>query len=177
MTRWQWQLRQLAVKLGWPGLAGVALLLSGIVVLLVMVQPGQARIASLEGELSSLRSNPQIGRQYAPEEELALFYDFFPKQDTLTEQLRTLHTLAAEHGIEAPSVDYKLSRVSGTPLWRYQASMPLIIDYATLRHFLAAVLQTLPNAALEDIELQRPDADTDVIDAKISLTIYYREAP
>lgn len=177
MNRWQWQLQQLRAALGWTGLAGLALLLAAVAIYVGLVLPGQRESASLKAELANLRSQPQLGRKYAPEEELALFYDFFPQRDALAEQLRTLHRLAADDGLVAERVDYKLSHIAGTPLWRYQTSFPLGTDYATLRYYLAAVLEALPNAALEDVELQRPDAQSDLLDAKISLTLYYREAP
>jgi hypothetical protein len=177
MKRWQWSLQELAAKLGLPGLAGIALLIAAAVVLLGAVQPGMRDIASLKADLASSRSQPQLGRKYAPAEELALFYDFFPKRDILTTQLRTVHQLAADEEVAIERVDYKLSRIAGTPLWRYQIIFPLITDYATLRRYVASVLKALPNAALEDIELQRTDADAEVLDAKISLALYFRESP
>jgi hypothetical protein len=176
MNRRQWQLQQLASYLGLPGFAGLALLVLGIVILLSAVQPGQRDIASLKAELAGLRSHPQLTRQYAPAEELALFFDFFPARDQLSRQLRMVHQQAADAGLSIERVDYKLSRVAGTPLWRYQITFPLLTDYATLRHYLADVLKALPNASLENIELTRPEAKAEELDVKINLTLYFREA-
>jgi hypothetical protein len=177
MKRWQWILQQLTTALGMPGLVGIGLTITATAVLLVTVQPGMRDIASLKADLASLRSHPQPGRKYAPAEELALFYDFFPKLDTLNTQLRTVHQLASDEEVAIEHVDYKLSRIAGTPLWRYQMIFPLTTDYANLRRYAASVLKALPNAALEDIELQRPDADSDMLDAKISFALYFRESP
>jgi uncharacterized protein YjiS (DUF1127 family) len=177
MMRWRWQLQQWAASLGLSGLSGAALLLAAAAIYAGMIQPAKDEIVSLRAELASLRSQPQLQRSYAPEEEMALFYDFFPERKTLAEQLRTLHQLAADEELLPERVDYKLSRIVGTPLWRYQSSFTLATDYATLRRYVAAALQELPNAALEDIELQRSDASEEVLDAKVRLTLYYREAP
>lgn len=175
MKRWQWHLQRATAALGGSGLLGVALLLAAAAVYLGTIRPGQAEVASLRAELANLHSQPQQQRSYAPEEELALFYDFFPGRDTLPEQLRTLHRLAADEDLVPERVDYKLARVAGTPLWRYQSSFTLIGDYATLRRFAAAALHELPNAALEDIELQRSDADTAALDARLRFAVFYGE--
>jgi len=176
MKRWKWQLGQIAQTLGVTGLAGILMLLTAGFLYLGSILPAQQEITRIKHELSSLHSHPQTERHYAPEETLALFYDFFPARPRLNEQLRTIHQLAADKGLAIERVDYRLSHIAGTPLWRYQMSFPLNTDYVTLRHYLADVLQALPNAALEDVDLQRADADAELLEEKIGLVLFLRES-
>jgi Tfp pilus assembly protein PilO len=177
MKRWYWVLNQVSVTLGLPGLLGLAMLIAAGAVYVGSVQPNTREIANLKQQLSRMPSHPQLDRQYTPSEELALFYNFFPARDELAEQLRTLNRLAVDQELTIERVDYKLSHIMGTPLWRYQVSFPLNTDYTSLRHYIADVLKALPNAALENIELQRADADAELLDEKIGLVLFYRESP
>lgn len=158
-------------------MVGLAMLAAAGIVYLAMVLPGIREIAALKTALSRMRSHPTLSRQYAPAEELALFYDFFPAREALPEQLRTVHRLAADKELAIERVDYKLTRIAGTPLWRYQMSFPLNTDYATLRHYMADILLALPNAALEDVELQRADSDAELLEEKIGLVLFFKGAP
>ncbi|GBG15165.1 uncharacterized protein NMK_2768 [Novimethylophilus kurashikiensis] len=176
MTRWQWKAQRVAASVGIPGLIGLGLLVAGIFIYFAAIRPNTGEVAQLKQKLAGMRSHPQTMRQYAPEEELAMFYDFFPKREALAEQLRTLNHLATDEDLVIERIDYKLSRIQSTPLWRYQITFPLNTDYTTLRHYVAAVLKALPNAALEIIEMQRDDADAELLDEKIGLVLFYREA-
>jgi Tfp pilus assembly protein PilO len=177
MTRWQWTAQRLAAAVGIPGLIGLLLLVSGISLYFTAIQTGAREVDQLKQQLAGMRSHPQTVRQYAPEEELAMFYDFFPKREALAEQLRTLHHLAVDQDLLIERIDYKLSSIQSTPLWRYQISFPLNTDYTTLRHYVADVLKALPNAALETIDMQRDDADAELLEEKIGIVLFYREAP
>lgn len=175
MKRWQWYLGRLIDMLGFTGLAGIVMLAAAGTIALAVVRPGMNEVARLKHELAQMRSHPQTERRYAPEETLTLFYDFFPPRNALAEQLRTVQSLAASKELFIERVDYKLSRIAGTPLWRYQMSFPLNTDYKTLRHYLADVLQALPNAALDSVELQRADVDAELLEEKISLVLFLRD--
>ncbi len=177
MKRWQWHLHRLFSQIGLAGLAGVVLLVSAMALYFATVQPGIKEIARMKAQLGRLHGSPQTSRQYAPAEELALFYNFFPGRGILAEQVRTVQKLAAKNELLFERIDYKLAPVTGTPLWRYQMSFPLTTDYATLRHYVADVLQALPNSALENVDMQRSDVKAEVLDAKINLVLYFRESP
>ena len=99
------------------------------------------------------------------------------QQGLLSQQVRTLHAVTERQQLDTGRVDYKLSRVSGTPLLRYGVNFVLVTDYPALRVYLAELLRSLPNAALEDIELQRSSDQVSMLEAKIGLALYFREAP
>lgn len=177
MKRWAWRLQRATETLGLPGVAGIALGLAAAAIWVAAVLPLAHDIEALDAGLAARRNQPAAERRYAPEDELKLFYDFFPTKAALPEQVRTLHRLAADAQLSIEQADYKLSRLSGSPLWRYQISFPLNTDYVTLRLFLAEVLKTLPNAALADIELQRDEAEAELLQERVELVLYFKDLP
>jgi len=177
MKRITWELQQILNALGLMGLAGLAALVLAAFFYFAAIKPAKLEINNIRHEMSMLGNHAAIVRQHAPEEDLALFYNFFPKRDALSEQLRTIHRLAAEKKLSIPSVQYKLAKIQGTPLVSYQISFSVNSDYISLRRYIAAVLQALPNAAVEAVELQREDAEAEMLDEKIGLVLFFQDVP
>ena len=110
-----------------------------------------------------------------PSQQLAQMYDFFPQSSMLSEQLKTLHQITDANELYLGKVDYKLSKVSGTSLERYDISYEISADYPMLRQYISDLLNKLPNAALDSIELQRVNDEGEVPEAKLNIVLYYRE--
>lgn len=178
MKRLQWHMQQAIHALGLPGLAGAGLLIIGLMVQLVIVQPHRSEVAQLQSSLLAqhklAQQSPTDGAQ-APQAQLDKFYALFPPRSTLSEQLRLLHEVADEQQVDMGQVDYKLSKVSGTPLMRYQISYTVLTDYPALRQYLAQVLLKLPNAALEAVELKRFNEEAEVPETTLNIALYFRQ--
>lgn len=177
MKRVLWHLQQLAARLGLAGIAGLTMMLAAMLLQFAWNQPADRELADMRGQLASLRKQPPAPPQAGVEQQLAQFYRFFPQQGLLSQQVRTLHAVTERQQLDTGRVDYKLSRVSGTPLLRYGVDYVLVTDYPALRVYLAELLRILPNAALEEIELQRSSDQVSMLEAKIGLALYFREAP
>lgn len=175
MKRWQWHLQRIIAAAGLPGLLGAAMMVAAVLLQFMLVQPVSADIDRRQAALAELRSQPAIAPQAAPEQQLAGFYGTFPQPQALSQQLRTLHEVTESHQLFMGKVDYKLSDVGGTPLKRYAVSYSLVTDYPSLRVYLAEVLQALPNAALEDIELERFSEGAQMLEARLGLVLYFHE--
>ena len=176
MKRWLWHLQQMAASLGIAGLAGLAMIVTAVLLQFGLVQPAGEALFDMQAELVKLRDQPPSAPKAGPQQQLSQFYAFFPQQKLLSQQVRTLHEVTEQRQLLMGRVDYKLSRVSGTPLQRYGISYALVADYPTLRIYLAELLRTLPNAALEDIELQRFSGNEHMLEARIDLALYFRSA-
>lgn len=177
MKKLEWSIRHLLKNLGLPGCLGVALLLSSVLFHVIIVQPAQKEIAELQIGLESMRSQQQFKSSYSEKEELALFFDFFPESNLLPEQIRSFQKLLTKDGAYPKRVDYKFSGVANTPLWRYQSNFVLNSDYPTLRKQVGMILHSMPNAALENIEIQRNDTFTKNLEANLQINFYYRHKP
>ena len=177
MKRGLWHLQQMAVRLGFAGIAGLAMMLAAALLQFSWIQPAGRELADMQARLVELREQPPAPQQAGAQQQLARFYRFFPQQEALSQQVRALHAVTQGQQLSTGRVDYKLSRVSGTPLLRYGVNYALVTDYPALRIYLAELLRPLPNAALEEIELQRSGDNVDLIEAKIGLALYFRETP
>lgn len=175
MKRWQWYLQRMAALFGPAGLAGIVMIAAAVLLQFGMIRQAQDALADMQAQLAELRRQPPPVPQAGPEQKLAQFYGFFPQHAALSQQLRMLHEMTDQHQLYMGRVDYKLSRVNGTPLMRYAVSYALVADYPSLRIYLADVLRALPNAALEDIELQRYSDNAQMLEASIDLALYYRD--
>ena len=177
MKRGLWHLQQLVARLGLAGLAGLSMMLAAGLLQFGWIQPAERELAGMQTQLAKLREQPPVPQQAGVQQQLAQFYRFFPQQASLSQQVRTLHTVTERQQLSTGRVDYKLSRVNGTPLTRYGIDYALVTDYPALRVYLAELLRTLPNAALEDIELQRSGDNVGMLEVKIGLALYFRNAP
>ena len=177
MKRGLWHLQQMAVGLGLAGVAGLCMVLAAVLLQFGLIQPAGRELAGMQAELGRLHDQPIVPKQVGVQQQLAQFYRFFPPPQSLSQQVRTLHAVTEQRQLRMGRIDYKLSRVSGTPLQRYGISYELVTDYPALRIYLAELLRTLPNAALEDIELQRYSDNVHMLEAKIELGLYFRDAP
>ena len=177
MKRGLWHLQQIAASLGLAGMAGLCMVLAAVLLQFGLIQPAGRELAATQSELARLRKQPPAPPQAGDQQQLAQFYAFFPPQKSLSQQVRTLHAVTEQRQLLMGRIDYKLSRVSGTPLQRYGISYGLVTDYPALRVYLAELLRTLPNAALEGIELQRYSDNVHRLEAKIELGLYFRDAP
>ncbi len=175
MKKFTWYLRQTAQALGNLGLAGIGLLILGFVLQVIEIQPVKKEVTQLNRQLATIKKHPQEIKSFAPSQQLALIYDFFPQSSMLSEQLKALHQITDAKELYLGKVDYKLSKVSGTPLERYDISYEIKTDYPTLRQYIADLLIKLPNAALDSIELQRVNDEGEVPEAKLNIVLYYRE--
>ncbi len=175
MKRFTWYLRQIAQSLGSWGLLGISLLVLGFILQVIVIQPVKIEVAQLQSQLVNIKKYPQKIKSFEPSQQLALIYDFFPQSSILSEQLKTLHQITDAKELYLGKVDYKLSKVSGTPLERYDISYEITTEYPILRQYIADLLLKLPNAALDSIELQRVKDEGEVPEAKLNIVLYYRE--
>ena len=176
MKRALWHLRRMIGEMGTAGLLGLGLIAAAIAVQTGPVQWTRQEIRELQATISHARTIPaESNSQAGYEEQLAQFHDFFPSYQTLPQQLQILHEVTGKQELLMGKVDYKLSAVNGTSLKRYEVAYTLVTDYPSLRVYLATLLRTLPNAALEDLELQRIDDESSLLQAKLNLVIYLRD--
>ena len=175
MKRLTWYLRQAAQVLGSLGLVGISLLVLGCILQVILIQPVEKEVTQLQHRLVSIKKYPQKIKSFVPSQQLAQIYAFFPQSSILSEQLKTLHQITDANELYLGKVDYKLSKVSGTSLERYDISYEITADYPILRQYISDLLNKLPNAALDSIELQRVNDEGEVPEAKLNIVLYYRE--
>ncbi len=175
MKRLTWALRQIVQSLGSLGLIGIGLVMAALLMQITAIQPVKKEIMQLNSRLTSIKTHPKNVRNYTPNQQLALINNFFPSSMMLSEQLKILHQMTEMRELYMGKVDYKLSKIPSTSLERYDVSYEVIADYPILRQYLSDLLTQLPNAALDNIELQRMNDKGEVPETKLNIVLYYRE--
>lgn len=174
--RWWWQQR-----MGWPG--GVALALVGAgLVLAAWARPG---IATVRAELV----RDQVSKLAAIERQKALMTvaskvdprdqirNTVPELARRGETVAHLLDLAGMAGVLVERAEYAVEEQEPN-LSRLKVTLPFGGSYAQTRAVIARILNGLPNAALDSVEIERPNADAKTLEGTLRLSLYFRkEAP
>lgn len=177
-NRWRWWVRS---HLGWPGLAGVVLLIAAAV-LAVFVRPSlqaQQR-ALLQSYVARLDQTVQVR---AGDEQAQAARD---PRDLMWEALPTVAERGAViarfiENVEAGSTlveraTYENETVA-PGLVRTRVTVPVRGSYTAQRELVARVLNALPHAALDSVQMERTP-DTDSLNAQVRFSLFFRqEAP
>jgi type VI protein secretion system component VasK len=176
LTRMQAQARYQLERHGWLAAIGLLVLLLALLLQTTWVASLHADNAALATELAAQRRQ-QAQKPLAQEEKAqrqASFYAGLPDADAALEAIDVLNRAAARHHLALATAEYRVTRTGAGPLMRYQISLPLRGDYVALHAWLSEVLNTLPNASLDDISLKREDAGQTLLDARLRLTVFMR---
>lgn len=164
--------------LGWPGLAGGALLLAGLAYGVAVLRPAaQAHQAARQqvAEAEALQARRDSGEVLAPQspaEERAAFYRQFPPEADATRLIERIYRAAAAEKLALTRGEYVLLAVPDSGLSRYQISLPVRGSYGHIRRFIAATLAGVPNLHLDDLNLQRQNIGDNQVEGRIRLSLF-----
>jgi Tfp pilus assembly protein PilO len=175
--KWHWSLNW-----GWPGAAGVALLLLTLVggwrMQAKLDQEEQDLLRAKVAQLSALQrlqaSSPeQRANQRDPRDEAR---DALPDLKQRGALVRKVLQQAEAGGLTIGRVDYAV-QPEEPGLQRLRMTMPISGNYTQLRRFIARVLNQMPQTALDGLQLDRPADQPEVLTATIRLSIFFRGEP
>lgn len=89
--------------------------------------------------------------------------------------LEMLVAAAQRSGLVLERADYSLGAATAGTLTRVEATLPLAGSYGGVRRFVAEVLNELPHAALESLQLERANAQAKELQATARLVLFYSE--
>jgi hypothetical protein len=173
-------LRRLAARLGAYGAVGAALLVTAIGLGVYTPQLAhQARQLRADGEhlserLDELRT--RRAQQPDPAQRVAQLRERFPMLEQATADLRVVFDRARSHRIDLPKGEYTLvPGAEGSRLRRFEVVLPVNERYVVIKAFVADVLSALPHAGISDLRIERGAASVERLDARVHLTLFYRE--
>jgi len=175
MNAWLWRLRQWSRVLGVPGLIGLGLLATALLVQLSQVESLQQTAIAQQARLADLRL-AATAREVAPAAPLNPLASLPPTGEA-AQLIGELEQLARAHELELPRGQYSVTSLKGTTLQHWRLVLPVETDYPTLHAFLAAALERLPNLALDELKLKRDRIESDELQAELRLSLFVEAAP
>lgn len=180
-SRLRWQLASAWAALGAPELFFLALLAFWLGLSVRVNQPLHAEVIFLDEKIQALRASHheetrlgQAGKQHV--DITQNFLAFLPDDRQRERQLAKLHQLADKRGLQLARVDYRIETVAGLPLQRLSLRLSVQGGYAMQRQFMRALLEALPNFALERITLEKTTELPGGMDMLLDASLYYRTA-
>lgn len=172
-----WHAHQWARRLGRTGLAGLLMLIAATAIHFAHTRPLQDETRALEARIAT----QQIAVQRAAARPVVVaapigFVDNLPDTSVASGVIGQLEQLAQVHGLKLLRGQYAQSPVSGTPLMRWQMTLPVKAEYPKIIAFAATSLQALPSLALEEFKFKRDNIETTTLDADLRFSLYLREA-
>jgi hypothetical protein len=165
---------------GLPGLLG-ALMIGAAVV-------AGAAIPGVESETHEIQDPARLARaaqahhvvdeRSAAVDAVALdtLPELFPGFTQSADDIAAIFAQARDSNLTLGSAEYQVTTESGARFMRYQVLLPVKDQYSAIRRFLASVLNHVPNAALQEIHVERPAVDGNILDARVRFELIYRTA-
>ena len=179
LLTWHFELRR---TLGLPGLLG-ALLLGAAALVAAAVPRVGADVGTHAPRDSAVLARTANARHAAAERAAAVetvslrtFPELFPGFAQSADDIATILAQARDSNLTLGSAEYLVTNDSSAHFVRYQMVLPVKDQYGAIRRFLASVLNSVPNAALREIHVERPAVDGNVLEARVRFELVYRAA-
>lgn len=157
-------------RMGWPFHLALILGAGAAVFQLAMIEPGRAQLAELKQDAALLKSRAAAPASEGPAAGIAL-----PPESRLPEMVRTVLDAAQKNGVALERGEYRQNREGG--VLRVRVVLPVKGAYPQIRAWLAEVMNTLPTAALEDMNLGRNAAAEAAVEGRVRLALYLEGKP
>lgn len=171
--------RPLHERLGAAGIAGILLLATAAIGFFhaprllneadsmhEAVDRTRARLAEIDREFGSKPGSML---------QLERFHAWLPPFEQSTSDLRKLFEIAERSRIRLPKGDYTLKGDDAHRIASLDVVLPIKDRYADVRGFVAETLDALPHASLAELRLERPTASVEPLDARLRITLFYRD--
>ena len=167
-----WRVR----RLGPARVGGVALLLAALLALALVVWPQRQQADLLRDQLISM---PAAATSAAKPmvDATARFVAALPTRAQLPDVMDKVLATAGEAGVVLDRGSYDFVLAKGAAIGRYEMSLPVTGSYRSIRSFIEGTLASNPAIALDAMQLQREDVQTDALLVELKFVVFTRDAP
>ncbi|TKC89491.1 hypothetical protein FAZ69_11210 [Trinickia terrae] len=171
---------ELQRSFGLPGLVGM-LMIGAAAIMVATISSVESDTRAMQdpaGLLRAMRSHRPVDERSAAADAVALeaLPDLFPRFSQSADDIASIFARARDSNLTLGSAEYAVTTESGARFARYQVMLPVKDQYGAIRHFLASVLNSVPNAALQEIHVERPAVGSNILDARVRFELIYRSA-
>lgn len=106
-------------------------------------------------------------------DQLQAFTQQFPALTSRTANVQKIMALAQSMKLALDEISYKTEQRPDDALTHYHIDFSVMAGYPAMRHFLSAVLATLPNASLDAINMSRENSTDEVVTTRVRLTLHF----
>lgn len=156
-------------SLGWPTLTGMALGAAGMVLVLASHHLRSEHKVLQQGNIAVERMAPKL-----PLSNVRPIPAILPGAGNYTADLARIFDLAKDHGIALGSGDYRNADRVAIPVDIRLVDLRFEESYPKLKEFLAALLNTMPHVAVEDLRIERKDNLATRHKVTLKLALVYR---
>lgn len=181
MRNLKWMAQNALKKLGWPGLTGLGLLASMVILYFAVLLPAQSRLGQLQidaalakASMTKLAQDKRTKDTSGPNAVKA-FYQQFPAKSSTPDWLGKIYAAAASQSLQLSQGEYKFIPSKAGKLGSYQINLPIKGSYVQIRKFVVQVLNDAPVASLDEISFKRETIGNAMVEAKVRLTLYLEE--
>jgi len=168
MKQMKWLGIKLVEQLGWPGVAGLAMLMCWSAFYLTQVYPLHQKVSDMRAAAAG--SNVASTRNDAPRELEAFKASF--RRGTLEDQLKVIHDSGKATGLAFKRIEYRMLEERRSGLRQYQITMPVSSSYPSIRQFTSRALSRMPSLSLDHIHFQRKKIGDPAIEAELRFTLF-----
>lgn len=167
----------LALRFCWGRAIAFALLSASLSLLFFVIPEFERRGQSVRQEISQAPvEKAEVSTRSVENERHADFRAALAHSDARDDVLKTLFTEAEAAGIKLAQGEHEWQRDEDGDYQRMRLNLPLTGSAKQIRQFVYAILAGLPNASLDHISLRRDNVRNSIIEAKVQLTIYFKDA-
>lgn len=180
VNRLRWRFNLWSAELGLAGQLGVGLAVLGTTFYLSSVVPGSSDLRDADEKMALMRERvmQEAGRSgqmpTGPDSEIDRFYRFLPPDSSISESLRKVHRVSADHGLVLEQAEYRVAAEGQGRVLRYEVGFPVVGTYPQIRAFLRQVAQEVPVSVPDKVNFEYQDVKTGQVRASVRLLIYTR---
>lgn len=173
LNRWAWWWQH---RLGWPGAVATLLLLVSLALLLVVrpsLERSRAENLRLQVQrLAALTKSKPAENSNEPDPRDA-WRASLPGWSQRGQVIRKMLVASKASRVEFERADYT-TEAKEPGIVHMQATLPLSASYEQVRQVMAAILNDVPSAALDALELERSRDDANMLTGRLRVSFFFK---
>lgn len=178
MNAFSRRIAALPSSIGWPGVIGLALLVSACVLGWTQLLPAREENDNLNIKLKLLEqklgnATTHVQPVTSQRRQLDDFLSSLPRQAQINAQLTRLHELAGRNHLTLRNGEYRTTNGKDGRIGRLQITVKTEGSYMDLRRFLQELPTVLPTLSVNHLSMSRHKPSDATLEANVEFALFY----